>query len=126
MSSALLARCHDYVEKVHIFSDELAYFFPAPGGKPMSIGNAYKNFRKFLWQSRISHGGWGKGHRVHDFRHTFAVHCMRDWVLQGRDLTAYLAVLKTYLGHHSFSDTTQYLTHLRCFVHKKQLTQQKK
>jgi hypothetical protein len=34
---------------------------------------------------------------------------MRDWVLQGKDLAAYLPILKTYLGHHSFSDTTEYL-----------------
>jgi hypothetical protein len=30
-------------------------------------------------------------------------------VLEGKDLAAYLPVLKTYLGHHSFSDTSQYL-----------------
>ncbi|MCR4443501.1 MAG: integrase, partial [Peptococcaceae bacterium] len=36
-------------------------------------------------------------------------HCLRRWVLEGKDLAAYLPVLKTYLGHHSFSDTSQYL-----------------
>jgi integrase/recombinase XerD len=30
-------------------------------------------------------------------------------VLEGKDLTAYLPVLKTYLGHHCFGDTSQYL-----------------
>jgi hypothetical protein len=30
-------------------------------------------------------------------------------VLQGKDLAAYLPVLKTYLGHDSFRDTSQYL-----------------
>ena len=30
-------------------------------------------------------------------------------MLEGKDLAAYLPVLKTYLGHHSFSDTSQYL-----------------
>ncbi|MDF2648659.1 MAG: putative phage-specific integrase [Paenibacillus sp.] len=69
---------------------------------------AYKNFRKFLWKARISHGGWGKGPRLHDFRHTFAVYCLRRWVLEGKDLKAYLPVLKTYLSHHSFSDTSEY------------------
>ncbi len=42
-------------------------------------------------------------------RHTFAVHCLRRWVLQGKDLAAYLPILKAYLGHDSFRDTARYL-----------------
>ncbi len=34
---------------------------------------------------------------------------MKQWVFQGKDLAAYLPVLKTYLGHDSFRDTSQYL-----------------
>lgn len=109
VSQELLRRCQAYVKQVHLFSDNSAYFFLAPHGGALTQNNVYKNFRKFLWRARISHGGWGKGPRVHDFRHTFAVHCLRRWVLEGKDLTAYLPVLKTYLGHHSFQDTSQYL-----------------
>jgi len=109
LSKELLHQCYAYVKMVHLFSDANRYFFPSPNGQAVTKGNVYKNFRKFLWKARISHGGWGKGPRVHDFRHTFAVHCLRRWVLEGKDLTAYLPILKTYLGHHSFSDTSQYL-----------------
>ena len=109
LSTEILQQCHTYVKQVHLFSADNDYFFPAPNGQAVTQGNVYKNFRKFLWKARISHGGWGKGPRVHDFRHTFAVHCLRRWVLEGKDLTAYLPILKTYLGHHSFSDTSQYL-----------------
>ncbi|WP_410513127.1 tyrosine-type recombinase/integrase [Paenibacillus sp. BR2-3] len=109
LSAELHQRCHAYVKQVHTFSDADAYFFPGSNGQALTQNNAYKNFRKFLWRARISHGGWGKGPRLHDFRHTFAVHCLRRWVQEGKDLTAYLPVLKTYLGHHSFSDTSQYL-----------------
>ncbi|WAH38845.1 tyrosine-type recombinase/integrase [Alicyclobacillus dauci] len=109
LSAELVARCEAYMKRVHLFSDEITYFFPAPNGQAVTRGNVYKNFRKFLWKARISHGSWGKGPRVHDFRHTFAVHCLRRWVLEGKDLAAYLPVLKTYLGHHSFRDTSQYL-----------------
>ena len=97
------------MKEVHLFSGENAYFFPAPAGQAITQGNVYKNFRRFLWQARISHGGWGKGPRLHDIRHTFAVHCLRQWVLQGKDLAAYLPILKTYLGHDSFRDTARYL-----------------
>jgi len=102
-------RCCEYMKTVHLFSDKSAYLFPSPNEQRITHGNAYKNFRRFLWQARISHGGWGKGPRLHDIRHTFAVHCLRQWVIQGKDLAAYLPVLKTYLGHGSFRDTSHYL-----------------
>jgi integrase/recombinase XerD len=43
------------------------WFFPGSRpGLPLNLGNVYKNFRRFLWQARISHGGPGRGPRVHD------------------------------------------------------------
>ena len=46
------------------------WFFPgSKAGLPLTLGNIYKNFRRFLWQARISHGGPGRGPRVHDLRH---------------------------------------------------------
>lgn len=109
MSNALAERCSLYAKKVHPFPVSNHYFFPALGGKPITIGNVYKNFRKFLWQAGISHRGRGHGPRVHDFRHTYAVHCLKKWVEQEKDLAAYLPVLKTYLGHDSFDETAYYL-----------------
>lgn len=109
MSDALAAKCRQYSEKVHPFPAPDDYFFPALGGKPITIGNVYKNFRKFLWQAGISHHGRGYGPRVHDFRHSYAVHCLNKWVEQEKDLAAYLPVLKTYLGHDSFEETAYYL-----------------
>ena len=69
----------------------------------------HHNFRRFLWQARISHGGRGHGPRVHDLRHTFAVNNLRSWFAQGRDVGALLPVLQTYLGHASIADTGYYL-----------------
>jgi integrase/recombinase XerD len=109
MSNSLAERCRNYSKRVHPFLSPEDYFFPALGGKPMTIGNVYKNFRKFLWQAGISHNGRGYGPRVHDFRHAYAVHCLKKWVEQGKDLAAYLPVLKTYLGHDSFEETAYYL-----------------
>jgi len=45
------------------------WFFPGSGGRPLTLGNVGHNFRRFLWQARISHGGRGHGPRVHDLRH---------------------------------------------------------
>lgn len=109
MSGSLMKRCRDYARKVHPFLDGKAYFFPTVDGNPMTITNVYHNFRRFLWHAGISHGGRGKGPRIHDFRHTYACHCLKRWVEQGKDLSAYLPILKTYMGHDSFEETAYYL-----------------
>ena len=109
MSDCLTERCRIFSAKVHLRPIEENYYFPALNDKPMTIGNLYKNFRRFLWCARISHGGMGKGPRVYDFRHTYAVHCLKKWSEQNKDLTVYLPVLRTYMGHDSFEETAYYL-----------------
>ena len=85
------------------------WFFPGRAGLALTLGNVEKNFRRFLWQARISHGGPGRGPRVHDLRHTFAVNNLRLWFAQGQDVGALLPVLQTYMGHSSLGDTAYYL-----------------
>ncbi|MFF5074682.1 tyrosine-type recombinase/integrase [Micromonospora olivasterospora] len=85
------------------------WFFPGTAGNPLTLGNIDKNFRRFLWQARISHGGRGHGPRVHDLRHTFVVNNLRSWFAHGHDVNALLPVLQTYLGHSSLADTAYYL-----------------
>lgn len=69
MSDALTARCRDYSKNVHPYPKDTDTYFPALGGRPMTITNVYHNFRRFLWRAGISHGGRGKGPRIHDFRY---------------------------------------------------------
>lgn len=109
VSPELLKKLKTYHQNAHHTSSPEDWFFPGYGGNPMTMGNVEKNLRRFLWQAGISHGGRSKGPRVHDFRHTMAVHCLRRWVLEEKDLRAYLPVLQAYLGHVSLSDTAYYL-----------------
>ena len=86
------------------------WFFPgATPGVPLTLGNVNRNFRRFLWQARIPHGGCGHGPRVHDLRHTAAVNNLRAWFVGGENVDALLPVLQTYLGHSSIGDTAYYL-----------------
>lgn len=85
------------------------WFFPGTAGHPLTLGNIEKNFRRFLWQAGISHGGRGHGPRVHDLRHTFVVNNLRSWFTRGQNVGAMLPVLQTYLGHSSIADTAYYL-----------------
>mgnify|MGYP006410131063 FL=1 len=109
MSDSLTERCRTFSKEVHLLSGAEDYYFPALGGKPMKKGILYHNFRRFLWKAGISHGGSGRGPRIHDFRHTYAVHCLKKWAEQEKDLMAYLPILKTYMGHYSFGATAYYL-----------------
>ena len=85
------------------------WFFPGTAGAPLTLGNLDKNFRRFLWQARISHRGRGHGPRVHDLRHAFAVNNLRACFARGDDVGAFLPVLQAYMGHASPDDTAYYL-----------------
>jgi integrase len=86
-----------------------AFFFPSPQGGAWGGGTVYRLFRKLLLRCRISHGGRGRGPRIHDLRHTHAVHTLLRWSSEGADLDAKLPVLATYLGHVSLEGTQDYL-----------------
>ena len=69
----------------------------------------------------IQHGFWnivqqlgiknaqGKRPRIHDFRHSFATGWLNEFYKSGKDPTAYLSILATYLGHTHVSNTQTYL-----------------
>ncbi len=86
-----------------------------PSTRPRSSQDQYGNtwlqaqFRQILRAAGIPYNGPGKGPRPHDIRHTFAVHCLNNWVLSGEDLTIALPVLSRYLGHNGLSGTQKYL-----------------
>ena len=66
-------------------------------------------FRELLFKAGISHGGRNAGPRIHDFRHTFSVRCLKKWVLDGRNITSALPALSAYLGHTDLRGSEFYL-----------------
>lgn len=106
---ALLIRIKKYSKKVLTFVGNDSPFFPNSQKGHYSPGGIYHMFRERLWAADISHGGKGNGPRVHDLRHTFAVHCLRRAVLNGDDLSVMLKYLSVYLGHSDTSSTQAYL-----------------
>lgn len=52
----------------------------------------------------------GSRPRLHDLRHTFAVHRLENWYRRGEDVQSKLGLLSTYMGHGSISGTQRYLT----------------
>ncbi len=49
------------------------------------------------------------GPRVHDLRHTFAVHRLLAWYQDGQNINARLPILATYMGHVGMQSTQVYL-----------------
>ena len=66
-----------------------------------------KWFKKVLWNAGIPRNDHGP--RLHDLRHTFAVHALASMAESGTDLYCALPILSTYLGHQSLEATNQYV-----------------
>lgn len=108
MSKELTAACVNYAE-TRLIGGTVDWFFPTRSGRQYGNRSIYDAFRELLRKSGISHGGRGKGPRVHDLRHTFAVHCLQQWTENGADITTALPYLREYLGHENIGATEQYL-----------------
>lgn len=101
--------CRQYCEKVHLFSSDLDWFFQGKDSSSISTLCFYYYFRKILHICNIREIDESKGARVHDMRHTFAVHCLKHLDSQNMDMNTMLPVLATYLGHTSYEGTGTYL-----------------
>jgi integrase len=108
LAGGLLERLRRYSAAVGRPAGDAA-FFPAQHGGSYSLHAPYTVFRRALRAIGIPHHGRGHGPRVHDIRHTFAVHRLEDWFRRGADLGAKLPVLATYMGHQSLVGTQRYL-----------------
>ena len=109
MSHSMAEICADYRKNPEIINFTSQYFFPAPDHGYYSPDTIYQLFRKYLFDSGIPHGGCGKGPRLHDLRHSFAVHVLSKWQKQGKDIYVCLPILSRYLGHARVEFTETYL-----------------
>lgn len=78
-------------------------------GKMMSTSAVYLHFRRILGKCGINHRGKGQGPRVHDLRHTFAVHSLHQMVKSGLDIYTAWPILSVLLGHHDIYATEHYV-----------------
>ncbi len=111
MSESLSSVCREYVKyrdmmPVH---RKTPYFFVSLNGSKCKSGGVYWWFRKILSNVGISYKGNHQGPRIHDLRHTFAVHSLAAMAETGIDLYCALPYLSTYLGHQSIRATDGYV-----------------
>ena len=80
------------------------YFFPARDGGFINNSAVWVQLKKILSKCEIKLSA-----RVHDFRHTFAVHTLNRWANNGDDICVCLPILSKFMGHASIAGTERYL-----------------
>ncbi len=94
------------------FSNEPdAPFFCFRDGRPLSRSAVQSAFRRQRILANVRReGGPACQPRLHDLRHSGAVHRLIAWYRSGADLQLLLPQLSTYLGHIDLAATQRYLT----------------
>ena len=108
-----LARYRDLRHRFVASTAKTPFFVSTRGrllGKALSERQVHRVFdelrRRLGWINRGAHDG----PRIHDLRHSFAVHRVILWQQQGTDIDRAMLALSTYLGHAKISNTYWYLT----------------
>lgn len=109
ISKSLSLALSEYILETHLNPKDTDILFPTKNKTAYDIGTIYAAFREILWNSGISHGGRNVGPRLHDIRHTFAVHSLQNAIKQDKDIYLFLPILSTYLGHKNIYSTEKYL-----------------
>jgi integrase len=104
----------DYVHwraTAHPAADAGGHFFLGRHGGAVhrcTLDNAFKRIRERAGVRRSDSSRFQP--RLHDLRHTFAVHRLTAWYRQGADVQRLIYQLSVYLGHAHLTDTQVYLT----------------
>jgi len=90
-------------------SESESHFFVSAVGSQITQGTIYKWFKVVLEKCGIPHVGKNQGPRVHDIRHTCAVHSLAKLVKEKVDIYCALPILSTFLGHKTIIGTERYV-----------------
>jgi integrase len=99
--------------------DAQAPLFISKNRLPISASTIRKIFQRIRIKASIKRLDNSRYQpRIHDLRHTFAVHRITSWYQNGWDVQKLLPLLSTYLGHTHLSDTSVYLTMTTDLLHE--------
>ena len=73
-----------------------------------TVEHVFKRIRKQAGVGRTDGARYQP--RLHDLRHTFAVHRLTEWYREGADVQKLLPQLSVYLGHAYLAATSVYLS----------------
>jgi integrase/recombinase XerD len=88
-----------------------SHFFRGKRGAAIHLGTLEDAFQKLRAHAGVRRADDARYQpRLHDLRHTFAVHRLTAWYRQGADVQRLLHHLSVYLGHAHLAATQVYLT----------------
>jgi site-specific recombinase XerD len=88
-----------------------APLFPGRDGARLTDHALRKSFRRLRATAGVQRADGARYQpRLHDLRHSFAVHRLTTWYQAGADVQKLLPHLSTYLGHVNVAATQVYLT----------------
>jgi site-specific recombinase XerD len=111
LAQALLRYSKARCERLALPQGKQSAFFATRTGHKLFHGHIRRTFWKLRrWAGIRREGGPRWQPRIHDLRHTFAVHRLVAWYREGADVQRMLPLLSTYLGHINIAATQRYLT----------------
>lgn len=108
MSWSLTSYCRHYVKNMKFDMLNEGYFYPSRDGGRYHRTPVYIKFKQFMKLAGIIPEG-SVGPRVHDIRHSYAVHALEQMIRNGQDIYCTLPILSAYLGHCCIESTEKYL-----------------
>ena len=109
LSEDMLEQCRLYNEEIMKVCPGRTMFFPAARGGKLGKEGPGRLFHKYWDGLPQAADVTGNKPRVHDFRHSYAVHILNKWFKEGANLAAMYPYLSEYLGHSHYQDTDYYM-----------------
>lgn len=99
----------EYAYKTFYLLNDDGFIFYTDKSTPRDASRIHDVHRILLQRADIPYIGEGKGPRIHDWRHTFAVRSFKQMIDSGMDMYVALPILSTYLGHKTILATERYV-----------------
>lgn len=109
ISDSLSGALEKYMQQVGYSRDSHGLLFRNRWGEAYRTNSILCRFKKLLAEAGIPCTENGRLPRIHDIRHTFAVHSLEQMAGQGMDTYLAIPYLAEYMGHRKIQCTEQYL-----------------
>lgn len=109
MSGSLCQALEKYMNQIGCRKTDRGLLFGTRRNAPYRANSILSRFKDFLQKAGIPCTENGGMPRLHDVRHTFAVHALDRMAAQGMDTYCAIPYLAAYMGHRKIWCTEQYL-----------------
>lgn len=86
------------------------HLFVGWAGRPVTVDLIRRHSKEVMHAAGVASTNGSTLPRVHDLRHTFAVHRLLRWYRDGVDVQERLVLLSTFMGHVNIHSTQYYLS----------------